>query len=46
MKVRVSGATIARKNTCVINKLINHTTVLCPPEYKPEPDDGVYKKCK
>ena len=28
-KVRVPGATIARKNTCVINKLIDHTSVPC-----------------
>ena len=29
IKVRVPGATIARKNTCVINKLTDHTSVLC-----------------
>ena len=29
-EVRVPGSTIARKNTsCVINKLIDHTSVLC-----------------
>ena len=29
IKVRVPGATIARKNTCVIIKLTDHNSVLC-----------------
>ena len=29
LKVQVLGASITRKNTCVINKLIDHTSVLC-----------------
>ena len=39
------GATIARKNTCVINKLIvrNSVTMLqvSPPDFKPEPEPHV-----